>query len=396
MNERQQNIVNVLKPYLDIGARKSSIQILCRQFAERFDSYILSGKAIAVGKFQTKLSKSEKAILLVKNVGKDIVSIFSVPTNTAEQVLSEATSRMFEQAKAKRYESLSGKFTNITHIQLLSQALSYALLFHYGKDLLGNIIYFNDPAKRGRTAAELVLKLYKKELKAVPDTLNAFLKQLLQEVVEDSYLFSKKKQPNQTPIQPITLEEEDYNTLLLLATDYLLGKEFGYHIEYGCHLEYLEETLEEIVERLNSRVKDAIQISGLTTGGHLVTVAAGTNPPGTTIQNTQAGGHAFICAVGTDADVQAQQKDAETRQQLLSEPVPPRATPNITTTSTSPPAADQPSLIPTHTFPGRGQVVGKGSNNRIHTLGGVKQEESSSYTEQSASQPSPKPAAFSS
>ena len=323
-----------------LGGEKSKeiIQFL-QSFIATFNDNIQAAKMISTGKLEMSSSKKEEAAQFNATGVLDVASLFQVPTGILSNVTKKAISAVFKGVRRKGYKKVAGLKAHGTHVELIAEALSLALIAHYKNELLDEDT-LSDPQKWGKkTAKRLLTSLKSKnknslELKA-HDNLAHQLKALFEWCVKKDYVRGEPE-PHQNKL-PI-FSDDDYSTLLLLASAELLGLPRDHFVQAQqdkAKAEQLEHMIDQLMESSSTEDKpDAISVTGLETKGHLVAVAAGNNPPPVNVKDTKSGGHAFLSTTGEGADKVAARKDADTRAQLLSQPVPAsQATHSPTTTS---------------------------------------------------------------
>ena len=245
---------------------------------------------------------------LVKNLGKDVVSFFSpVPTNTLGQIVDEGTDWILENARLKGYENLSERLPNRHHMRLVSQALAYGLLQSYGHEAITEkVTHLRKPEALAKKAIKKLLTPYKKESKEYPQTQSQFLKQLLEEALNLNIL----ELDNQAT--PFEFQAGDYETLLLFASDGLDLRPFGQAINQGYKLEEIEDTLDNLIATLNSRVvQPAIQSRNNKIQGNEYKFADGAQAPGILSENNEIGGSSYLATFGQGADKRAKRNIAE-------------------------------------------------------------------------------------
>ena len=315
MDERQQEIAQLLESCLG-NNESGDIKQFFQSFSSHFDDHIESGKLAAMNKFSLKPNMKQKMFALVKNFGKDVVSFFSpVPTNALGQIVDEGTDWIIENARLKGYENLSRHLPNRHHMRLISQALAYGLLQSYGHEAITwKVTHLRKPEALAKKAVKKLLTPYKKESKEYPQTQSQFLKQLLEEAL---YLNILELDNQATHFE---FQDGDYETLLLFASDGLDLRPFGQAINQGYKLEEMEDTLDNLIETLNSRVvQSAIESRNNKIQWNEYKFADGAQAPGILSENNEIGGSSFLATFGQGADKKAERKIADGMAQAMTQ-----------------------------------------------------------------------------
>ena len=353
------------------GKNAGVINQFCQSFIAAFNAYTQVAKMIGTGKLEMSSSKKEEAAQMAATGILDVASVFQVPTGLLGNVVKKSISALSKGVRKKGYKKVAGLKAHMTHVELISEALALGLMVHYKNDLLDVDSLLNPEEFGKKTADRLLTSLKSKNPNSLKlgenDTLLQQLKSMFEWCVKQDYIHGESK-PKQEGSQ--VFSDDDYSTLLLFASAELLGLPRKHFVEAQqnnkARAEELERTIDQLIEQSNTEDKpNAISMTGVETKGHLVATAAGDAAPRVDIKEAKSGGHVFISTTGEGADEVASRRDADTRAQLLSQPVPAsQATHPATTTS-----------LPAKTSEDGQKLGGKAKQSRLVTLKDIKGKE---------------------
>ena len=349
------------------GEHADAINQFCQSFIATFNTDVEAAKLIGTGKLEMSSSKKEEAAQMTATVTLDVASIFQVPTGLLGDVVKKSISALFKGVRKKGYKKVAGIKAQMTHMELISEALALGLIVHYKKELL-DVDTQSAPKKGGKHAAKRLLRSLKSKrenslMLKEQDTLLQQLKSLFEWCVKKDYI---SWEPEFKQEEPQVFSDDDYSTLLLFASAELLGLPRDHFVEAQQNkakaLE-LNNKIDQLVEKSNTEDKPAvISVDGIKTGGHLAVDAAGNNAPRINANNADVGGHAALFSTGEGADPEAARIKAKALDKLLSQPAPASQ------------ATALPASFPAKTSEDGQRLGGKAKQSRLVTMNDIKRK----------------------
>ena len=197
-------------------------------FMDAFNAYSGVTKMINTGKVDLASSRTQNVTNLGISIAVETAGIV-VPTGPIGTIVNGITNALFNGHRKKGYKGLGKTLPyKTTHVEILSQALAYGLMLHYGNGLL-DAKAKKKPAKSGGELAVALLSNLKQQQKKGDKnklfsnqaklTLSKQMKCLFEHILKKDLVSSDNQPVNATLIN----NDDTYQTLVMFATAELLG-----------------------------------------------------------------------------------------------------------------------------------------------------------------------------
>ena len=202
-------------------------------FVQKFNQEKNLASLVATRKIDLAKNKKEKIFNVFRAIVKDALSLFQVPTETLDTVVGEAVADKIQDQRNEGYENSAQSDVNQTHVELLSQALAYALILHFhtipDKQLVNQAA---DAEERGKKAATRLARGLKDKSIQLSSSLEPAdkVKALLQYVL-DKELMRKETNKYGTKVDISEFSANDFWILLAFSAANLFTFDRMYFIE---------------------------------------------------------------------------------------------------------------------------------------------------------------------